>query len=158
MATTSISVQTEDFDIGYEYQQLREQAGDCGAIVTFTGLVREIYDAQAEGTAEKIQTLTLEHYPGMTEKSLAEIAAQAEAQWPLLAIRIVHRVGELHPNSQIVLVATASSHRQAAFDGAQFMMDYLKSKAPFWKKQHSSSGTNWVQSRESDADAIKRWD
>lgn len=154
MVPTNISVQEADFDLAAEYTALRKLAGDVGAIVTFTGLVRELYEAESE---QSIETLTLEHYPGMTEKSLNEIANQASAKWPLLATRIIHRVGELQPSDQIVLVATASAHRQVAFDAAQFMMDYLKSNAPFWKKQKTSSGSAWVDARESDADAIKRW-
>ena len=158
MSEFNITIQTEDFDVGAEYQLLRKLAGDSGAIVTFTGLVREIYEpAAVNASGERIQSLTLEHYPGMTEKCLEDIAAKAHTQWPLLATRIVHRVGQLQPNDQIVLVATASSHRHAAFDGAQFMMDYLKSNAPFWKKQQTQSGADWVASRDSDAQAIKRW-
>ena len=154
MTSVNISVQEADFDLAVEYAVLRKQAGDVGAIVTFTGLVRELYEAESE---QSVETLTLEHYPGMTEKSLSEIANQASDKWPLLATRIIHRVGELQPSDQIVLVATASAHRQAAFDAAQFMMDYLKSNAPFWKKQKTSNGSAWVDARESDADAIKRW-
>lgn len=149
-----ISVQTADFDIGDEYAALREAAGDAGAIVTFTGLVRELYET---GATDRIQSLTLEHYPGMTEKCLTEIMAQAHTRWELLASRIIHRVGELHSGDQIVFVGTASSHRQHAFDAAQFMMDYLKSDAPFWKKQKTATDSHWVESRDSDADAIARW-
>ncbi len=154
MKRIGITVQESDFDLSVEYAGVRKIAGDSGAIVTFTGLVREFY---TEDSADAIRTLTLEHYPGMTEKSLAEIARQADEKWPLLAIRIVHRVGELKPGDQIVLVATASAHRYAAFKAAQFMMDYLKSKAPFWKKQKTDKSTDWVQARQTDADAIKRW-
>jgi len=149
-----IAVQQSDFDLSKEYESVREVAGDPGAIVTFTGLVREFY---TEDSTDSIQTLTLEHYPGMTEKSLLSIAEQADEKWPLLAIRIVHRVGDLKPGDQIVLVATASAHRHAAFEAAQFMMDYLKSNAPFWKKQKTDKSTDWVQARQTDADAIKRW-
>jgi molybdopterin synthase catalytic subunit len=149
-----ISVQTEDFDIGTEYAALRNAAGDAGAIVLFTGLVRELYES---GASEKIQSLTLEHYPGMTEKNLAEILAQANARWSLLAARIIHRVGELQSGEQIVLVGTASSHRHHAFEAAQFMMDYLKSNAPFWKKQQTSAASHWVESRDTDAAALERW-
>ncbi len=150
-----IRIQTADFDLASEYATLREQSGDVGAIVTFTGLVREIYDSEASPT--KIDTLFLEHYPGMTEKCLQEIVEQAQQQWPLLAVRVVHRVGELMPGEQIVLVGTASAHRQAAFDAAQFIMDYLKSNAPFWKRQRVGEDSHWVESRASDEDAIKRW-
>ncbi|MFN3164540.1 MAG: molybdopterin synthase catalytic subunit MoaE [Pseudohongiellaceae bacterium] len=150
-----ISVQTEDFDVAAEYQQLRQRAGDAGAVVTFTGLVRELYESDS-GAA--IETLTLEHYPGMTEKSLQRIVDQADARWSLLATRIIHRVGTLHPGDQIVLVATASRHREDAFAAAAYLMDYLKSEAPFWKKQASSSGSHWVQARASDDLAKQRWD
>lgn len=149
-----IRVQTEDFHIGAEYAALRKVAGDAGAIVTFTGLVRELYEV---GAADKIQSLTLEHYPGMTEKCLTEIVAQANTRWELLAACIIHRVGELRSGDQIVFVGTASSHRQHAFDAAQFMMDYLKSDAPFWKKQTTAKDSHWVESRDSDAEAIARW-
>lgn len=164
-----ISVQLQAFDLGSEYAALRERAGDAGAIVTFTGLVREIYNPnsqhQEEGgdrqeavpAASPIQSLFLEHYPGMTEKCLQDILEQAREQWPLLAARIIHRVGELTPGEEIVFVGAASAHRQAAFDAAQYMMDYLKSNAPFWKKQRSADGSHWVDSRQSDAEAIARW-
>lgn len=156
MNWSQILVQEADFSLSEQYELLREKAGDPGAIVTFCGLVRELYDPTAGGE-ERIQTLTLEHYPGMTEKSLEDIATQAAERWPLLATSIIHRVGELTPGDQIVFVGTASSHRQAAFDAAQFIMDYLKSKAPFWKKQVTEEGSDWVQSRDSDSAAIKRW-
>lgn len=151
-----ITIQTEDFDVGDVYQSLREAAGDAGAIITFTGLVRELYAGKENGS-EKIATLYLEHYPGMTEKSLQAIEEDANAKWQLLATRIIHRVGELKPQDQIVFVGAASAHRQAAFDAAQYMMDYLKSNAPFWKKQSSESGSQWVESRQSDSEALKRW-
>lgn len=149
-----ITIQTADFDVGKEYGDLRVAAGDAGAIVTFTGLVRELYEA---GATEKIQSLTLEHYPGMTEQCLADIAAQAQSRWDLLATRIIHRVGELQGSDQIVFVGAASAHRQHAFDAAQFMMDYLKSEAPFWKKQATATATHWVESRDTDVAAIERW-
>ena len=151
-----ISVQTEDFDIAAEYQYLREQAGDAGAIVTFTGLVREIYDHD-NSAAEKIQSLTLEHYPGMTEKALQSIVDAANQKWTLLSTRVIHRVGPLQPTDQIVFVGTASAHRQNAFDAARFIMDYLKSEAPFWKKQSTDSGDEWIESRQSDAEALESW-
>lgn len=157
-----ISIQTEDFDLGREQAELRIAAGDAGAIVTFTGLVREVYDQTAseggsESKNESVVALTLEHYPGMTEKCLQDIADQANARWRLLATRIIHRIGRLQAQDQIVLVATASAHRQDAFDAAQFIMDYLKSNAPFWKKQETPNGSEWVDSRQSDNDAIARW-
>ena len=154
-----ITVQQADFDLAAEYKQLREDAGDAGAIVTFTGLVREFYMPDADGalTGGSTQTLYLEHYPGMTEKSLQDIVAQAESRWPLLGTRIIHRIGKLHPGDQIVMVATASSHRHAAFEAAEFIMDYLKSHAPFWKKQSSATSSDWISSRSSDSEALKRW-
>lgn len=148
-----ISVQMEDFSLEEEYQMLRTAAGDAGAIVTFTGIVREFYD----GGKVKMDTLYLEHYPGMTETSLENIVAEAQRKWPLLGVRVIHRVGELRPQDQIVLVATASSHRQAAFDAAQFIMDFLKSRAPFWKKQSSGKDSHWVDARTSDAESLLRW-
>lgn len=154
-----ITVQQADFDLAAEYKRLREDAGDAGAIVTFTGLVREFYMPDADGalTGGSTQTLYLEHYPGMTEKSLQDIVAQAESRWPLLGTRIIHRIGKLHPRDQIVMVATASSHRHAAFEAAEFIMDYLKSHAPFWKKQSSATSSDWISSRSSDSEALKRW-
>ena len=151
-----ISIQTQDFKLAEEYDSLRDRAGDVGAIVTFTGLVREIYQANEE-SGENISSLYLEHYPGMTEKSLEQIVDQASEKWPLLATRVIHRVGELRPSEQIVFVGTASAHRQDAFDAAQYIMDYLKSKAPFWKKQNTTVDAHWVESRQSDEDALQRW-
>lgn len=151
-----ISIQSEDFDLGREYQRLRQAAGDAGAIVTFTGLVRQHYEG-GDKADDAIRSLTLEHYPGMTEKSLQAILDEACSRWDLLAARIIHRVGRLGPNEQIVFVGAASAHRQAAFAAAEFMMDFLKSRAPFWKKQESDEGSHWVASRESDSDALTRW-
>ncbi len=150
-----ISIQTQDFSLADEYAALRERAGDAGAIVTFTGLVREIYGD--EGIRGVVQSLTLEHYPGMTEKCLRDIQLKAQDRWPLLATTIIHRVGELCSHDQIVLVASASAHRHAAFESAQFIMDYLKSEAPFWKKQKSENESIWIESRETDGAALKRW-
>ena len=151
----SVRVQEEDFLLQQEVDEVRREAVDAGAIVTFTGLVREFHQSDDTHT---VSCLMLEHYPGMTEKALAEIEAQARDRWPLLATRIVHRVGAMTTQEQIVLVAAASAHRHAAFEAAQFMMDYLKSRAPFWKKQTTSEGQSWVDSRESDESAIARWE
>ena len=151
-----ISVQNEDFDPGEEYSKLREDAVDAGGIVSFTGLVREFYDSNSSED-EKVQSLFLEHYPGMTEKCLEQICDDARHRWPLLSVRVIHRVGELAPGDQIVFVGTASAHRQAAFDAARFIMDYLKSKAPFWKKQKSGDSSEWVASRDSDETALEEW-
>ena len=154
-----IYVQTEDFSVEAEYAALRRRAGDAGAIVLFTGLVRELYGKESKDSEDsgKTQRLFLEHYPGMTEKQLGSILQQASKRWPLLGVRIIHRIGELYPGDQIVLVASASRHRQAAFESADFIMDFLKSRAPFWKKQTSLSETRWIESRKSDIDALKRW-
>ena len=151
-----ISVQEEDFNVGAEYEQLKAEAGDAGAIVTFTGLVREIYD-QGDANADPIQSLFLEHYPGMTEKSLQAIVASAKNKWELLGTRVIHRIGELKPADQIVFVGTSSAHRQNAFAAARFIMDFLKSEAPFWKKQNTAAESEWVESRSADAEAIASW-
>lgn len=150
-----INIQEQDFSLDDEYTAIRLRAGDAGAIVTFTGLVREVYGDDAVSGA--VQSLTLEHYPGMTEKCLEDIQQKAEKKWPLLATRIIHRVGELASHDQIVFVATASAHRQAAFEAAEFIMDYLKSEAPFWKKQKTENDSSWVESRDTDQRALDRW-
>ena len=150
-----ISIQNENFSLGDEYASIRSRAGDAGAIVIFTGLVREVHGVGS--AAGVVQSLTLEHYPGMTEKCLKDIQQKAVGRWPLLATRIIHRVGELYSHDQIVLVATASAHRQAAFESAEFIMDYLKSEAPFWKKQKSENESSWIESRDADKAALDRW-
>ena len=151
-----ISVQTKDFLLAHEYTELRRRAGDPGAIVTFSGLVREFYQAKP-GQEPSVTSLFLEHYPGMTEKALQDIAAKAQQRWPLLATTIIHRVGELGPGDQIVFVGAASAHREAAFAAAEFIMDYLKSEAPFWKKQKSGGKEIWIDSRASDKTALDKW-
>jgi len=149
----TVRVQTDDFDIGQEIAALRQGRCDIGAIVTFTGTVRDM----AKGSP--ISSMSLEHYPGMTEKQLEEITAQAHARWPLQGSTIIHRHGDLKPGDNIVLVITLSAHRHAAFEAAQFLMDFLKSKAPFWKKESSAQGeASWVDARESDKGALERWD
>lgn len=145
----SVSVQADDFDLGAELAALRAGRSDIGALVSFSGLVREMPGGGA---------LMLEHYPGMTEKALAAIEAEAQARWQLQASRIVHRYGALAPGDQIVLVAAASRHRHAAFEAASFMMDYLKSRAPFWKKEGQGADAVWVDAREADTAALRRWD
>ena len=129
-----ISVQNEDFDFPLEYQQLRERSLKSGAIVMFVGLVRDF----SENT--QVSSMTLEHYPGMTEKVLTGIAEKAHQRWPLEGIRIIHRVGELHATDQIVLVGVSSAHRIAAYEASQFIMDILKTEAPFWKKESTKNG------------------
>ena len=146
-----ISVQTADFNVGEESERLQALTHNTGAIVTFTGLVRELHDTG------KVTSLWLEHYPGMTEKSLRGIAAQAAERWPIIDTTIIHRVGELHPNDRIVLVAVSSSHRHAAFEACEFIMDYLKTSAPFWKKTRDAKGEHWVQAKDSDGQAFARW-
>ena len=148
----SVSVQSEDFDLTAEVRNLTAGRVDIGAIVTFTGTVR------GEAKGQTIASMTLEHYPGMTESELARVEAEALARWPLQATRIIHRFGELKPGDNIVLVIAASAHRQAAFDAAAFLMDYLKSRAPFWKKETTASGKgDWVDAREADDRALERW-
>ncbi|GFO80616.1 MAG: molybdenum cofactor biosynthesis protein MoaE [Methyloceanibacter sp.] len=132
-----IRVQRDDFDIGKEIDALRKGRTGIGAIVTFTGTVR---DAHGEVTA-----MTLEHYPGMTERELARVEAEAHARWPLQATLIVHRVGRLEPGDNIVLTAAASAHREAAFEAARFLIDYLKTSAPFWKRESGPAGDKWVE-------------
>jgi len=144
-----IRIQQEDFDIGAEIAKLRAGRGDIGAIVTFTGTVRDQHGAVAE--------MTLEHYPGMTEAELRRIETEACARWPLQASLIVHRTGTLKPGENIVLVVTASEHRDAAFDAARFLMDYLKTSAPFWKRESGPGGERWVEASARDDAAISRW-
>jgi len=144
-----IAVQAEDFDLNNEVATLRAGRTDIGAIVTFTGTVRDV-----NGT---LKSMTLEHYPGMTENELEKIATEAESRWPLSGCTIIHRYGELRPGDNIVLVAAASAHRQAAFEAAEFLMDFLKSKAPFWKKEDTGNESKWVDAKESDTTALKRW-
>ena len=147
-----IRVQESDFDIGAEIERLRAGRTDIGAIVTFTGTVRDT----AKG--EAISQMTLEHYPGMTEKELERIETEANGRWPLQASLIIHRYGPMKPGENIVLVITASAHRQAAFEAAAFLMDYLKTNAPFWKKEEGpEGGADWVDARESDNAALARW-
>ncbi|MBB5516911.1 molybdopterin synthase catalytic subunit [Rubricella aquisinus] len=147
----SVSVQTEDFDIGAEMAALTHGRTDIGAVVSFTGLVRDM------GGGRPITAMELEHYPGMTERALSAIVAEAEARWPLQGVRVIHRFGPLAPGAQIVLVLTASPHRQAAFEAAEFIMDYLKTRAPFWKKETGADGGAWVDAREEDDAAEARW-
>jgi molybdopterin synthase catalytic subunit len=147
-----IRVQAEDFDCAAEIRALTAGRDDIGAVVSFTGLVR-----RGEGEAA-IRAMTLEHYPGMTEKELERIEAEAMARWPLSASTIIHRHGRLVPGDNIVLVITASRHRQAAFEAAEFLMDYLKTNAPFWKKEEPFEGeSSWVNAKSADDTAAERW-
>jgi molybdopterin synthase catalytic subunit len=146
-----IRVQREDFDVGAELSQLTGGRTDIGAVATFIGLVRDVAGGAAIGA------MTLEHYPGMTEKKLAEIEAEAQRRWPLQATLIVHRHGRLEPGDRIVFVATASAHRQAALESCAFLIDWLKTRAPFWKLEETPSGSQWVEARDSDDTAAERW-
>jgi len=154
-----IRVQKHDFDIGAEIESLRAGRTGIGAIVSFTGAVRDTAP-HGEDKAAPVTQMTLEHYPGMTEKELERIEGEANERWPLQGSLIIHRFGPMKPGENIVLVITASAHRRAAFEAAQFLMDYLKTDAPFWKKEAGpdGSGGDWVDARESDDDAHKRWD
>ncbi len=146
-----IRVQREDFDIGEEIAALTRGKATIGGVTSFVGLVRDM------AGGEKISGMTLEHYPGMTEKQLAEIEAEAHRRWPLDAVLIVHRYGPLKPGDRIVLVATASAHRDAAFDACRFLIDWLKTKAPFWKLEETGTGARWVEAKASDDAAAERW-
>jgi len=147
----SIRVQTADFSQDQILRSMRDVSKAIGAVCCFTGLMRDVNDGHG------IQTMTLEHYPGMTEKSIATIVEEAASRWPLSAATVIHRVGTLLPSDQIVLVAVASSHRQAAFAACEFIMDFLKTRAPFWKKEATRDGERWVDARSSDDDAAGRW-
>ena len=146
-----IKVQREDFDVGAELAALTAGRTDVGGVASFIGLVRDMAGGAQVGA------MTLEHYPAMTEKKLAEIEAEAQRRWPLQASLIIHRYGRLEPGERIVLVATASPHRQAAFESCAFLIDWLKTKAPFWKLEETASGPQWVEARDSDDEAAARW-
>ena len=147
-----VKVQGEDFDVGKELAALTEGNWAIGGMTSFVGLVRDL------GGADALKAMTLEHYPGMTEKMLREIEAEANERWSLEASLIVHRYGRLEPGDRIVLVATASAHRQAAFDSCAFLIDWLKTKAPFWKLEETDNlGTRWVEAKQSDEQAADRW-
>lgn len=148
----SVSIQTQDFDLGAELDALRQVSRNAGALVSFTGLVRDM------SAAGKVQNILLEHYPCMSEKALQEIITEAESRWQLLGVRVIHRVGELHPNDQIVLVATASAHRADAFAACEFIMDFLKTRAPFWKREQTAAGGVWLETKESDTQRAARWE
>ena len=146
-----VRVQTEDFDIAREIERLRGGSTQVGAVASFIGLVRDVNEATA------VRTLTLEHYPAMTEKALSQIVDDAKSRWKIHDALVVHRVGELKPGDQIVLVAVAGAHRGDAFAACEFIMDYLKTRAPFWKKEHTPEGARWVEARDSDDEAARRW-
>ena len=146
-----ISIQQHDFDPGVEHQQLSNNPA-AGAIVTFTGTVRDM------NLGDSVGGLCLEHYPGMTEKALQAILDEASERWPLEAVRVIHRVGQLYPGDRIVFVGVTSAHRKAAFEACEFVMDYLKTRAPFWKKETTQAGHRWVAERDSDHQAAERWE
>jgi molybdopterin synthase catalytic subunit len=146
-----VRVQAEDFDTGRELESLTKGRVDVGAVASFVGLVRDAND----GTA--VSSMTLEHYPGMTEKALEDICAQAMARWDLIDTLVVHRVGALQPGDRIVLVGVSSAHRGEAFAACEFIMDYLKTRAPFWKREQTPQGARWVEARTTDDDAADRW-
>jgi molybdopterin synthase catalytic subunit len=149
----AVRVQAEPFDLNREVARLTSGRTDIGAIVTFTGTVR------GSAGGRELSSMTLEHYPGMTEAELARVEAEANARWPLQATLIIHRVGDLVPGDGIVLVVTASAHRHAAFEAAEYLMDYLKTRAPFWKKETGLDGQgHWVDARETDDEALHRWE
>ncbi|MEM1351515.1 MAG: molybdenum cofactor biosynthesis protein MoaE [Pseudomonadota bacterium] len=145
-----VLVQEEPFDFGAEAQAFASGHAQMGAVVTFTGVVR---DREAGG----LSAMEIEHYPGMTERALAGIAEEAMARWDLGDALVIHRYGRLVPGEMIMMVATASRHRKDAFDAAEFLMDFLKSRAPFWKREITESGTSWVEAREEDEAALSRW-
>ncbi len=147
----AVRVQTEDFDVAKELAQLRAGNPAVGAVAAFIGIVRDLNDSA------EVRTLTLEHYPGMTEKALATIVAEATQRWNVCDALVIHRVGRLEPTDQIVLVAVTSAHRGEAFAACEFIMDYLKTRAPFWKKESTAAGERWVEARASDDDAAARW-
>lgn len=147
----SVSVQIEDFDVGAEIAALSADRTDIGAVATFTGLVRCANDGSA------VSAMTLEHYPGMTELALEEIVGEASSRWQLDAVRVIHRYGRLEPGERIVFVGVGSAHRGEAFAACEFIMDYLKTRAPFWKKEETPDGARWVDARHTDDDAAARW-
>ena len=145
-----IRVQQEDFDVAEVNRELSQGRSDIGAIASFIGLVRDL-------PLNRLHNMTLEHYPGMTEKSLGKIVETAMQRWEVLDAAIIHRVGELKPADQIVLVSVVSAHRKAAFAACEFIMDYLKTDAPFWKKETNELGENWVEAKKSDSEARQKW-
>ena len=146
-----IRVQREDFDVGVELERLAVDNHQIGGIASFVGLVRDL------GGGEEVSALTLEHYPGMTEKKLAEIEIEAQQRWPLAASLIIHRYGRLEPGDRIVLVATASAHREASLAACHFLIDWLKTEAPFWKSEETPVGERWIKARAEDEAARERW-
>lgn len=147
----TVRIQTEDFDVGGEVAALRRDNAGIGAVATFTGLVRDVNEGDA------VSEMTLEHYPGMTEKSIEVIITEARLRWRVIDALVVHRIGRLKPTDQIVLVVVASAHRGDAFAACEFIMDFLKTRAPFWKKEKTAEGARWVDARVTDDAAAERW-
>lgn len=156
MAAARVSVQTDDFDLSSEVARLRTQDGQIGAVVSFVGTVREWLPADGAERGQDAM-LELEHYPGMTESAIETMIDEAQRRFDLLGVRVIHRVGRLAVGDQIVLVVTASSHRGQAFLACEFLMDWLKTQAPFWKKEISATGSRWVEAKVSDDEALARW-
>jgi len=148
----TVRIQTEDFDAGAEIAVLRRDNPKVGAVASFIGVCRDANDGAA------VSRMTLEHYPGMTEKAIAKIADEAKQRWKVMDVLVVHRVGELKPTDQIVLVVVTGAHRGEAFAACEFIMDYLKTRAPFWKKEQTPGGSRWVEARASDDEAAQRWE
>ena len=148
MSTDEVRIQADDFDPGVETKALTRGREDIGAVVTFIGVVRG---------DDELKSMHLEHYPAMTAREIESHIVKAKQRWPVIAARVVHRIGELCPGENIVFVGVASAHRQAAFEAADFLMDYLKTNAPFWKFEERGEGGNWVRARGEDDDALKRW-
>ncbi|TDK43781.1 molybdenum cofactor biosynthesis protein MoaE [Antarcticimicrobium luteum] len=145
-----ISVQTAPFDLGEEANAFAAGVAGAGAVVTFTGVVRDL-------PGGGLQAMEIEHYPGMTEKAIGDIAQQAAGRWSLADVLVIHRYGRLAPGAPIMMVATAAPHRKDAFEAAEYLMDYLKSRAPFWKKELTAEGADWVAAKDADEDALHRW-
>jgi molybdopterin synthase catalytic subunit len=147
----TVRIQAEDFDLGAEILNLRQGNTGIGAVASFVGLVRDL------NHGDTVTEMTLEHYPGMTEKALTAIVKEAKQRWNIIDALVIHRIGPLRPTDQIVLVAVSSAHRGDAFAACEFIMDYLKTRAPFWKKEQTETGAHWVDARESDETAAQRW-
>ncbi|KAA0075240.1 molybdenum cofactor biosynthesis protein MoaE [Tardiphaga sp. P9-11] len=155
-SNVTIRIQDADFDVAREIAALTASRTDIGAVVTFSGICRG--QENLSGSGDATTALTLEHYPGMAEAEIARHAEEAMTRWPLTGLTIVHRVGRILPGENIMVVLTASAHRQAAFQAAEFLMDYLKAHAPFWKREETAGGSNWIAAKTDDDDAAARWD
>lgn len=149
--TIKVEIQTQDFDISTEIKLFSQNRKDIGAVVSFIGLVRDINESN------QVKTLELEHYPGMTEKTIHAICKKAKDKWPIIQTTVIHRVGKLNPKDQIVLVLVSSKHRQSAFLACEFIMDFLKTQAPFWKKEQTDQGLIWLDAKDSDTESLNKW-